>query len=432
MRNTEAKVLFGFAVLSICCSCFIAQELSVDADRDRRSIDVGWLLRNLLLNSATASDLKANVTRNIANAPRQPPPATTRRPRPSRPPTTAASQPPPPVHPLITLFAGSSQWKLPPPPRPTTTTTTTTTEEPVTLPELLPPARRPHPSFNGLNRPIYGDDYDYYYPSGYDSFVGRGGQRVDPSEYDYSDAPARRAQVRPLPPPSPRPAAPRKAIRNRIAQVPSAAPPQQLPIPQTPPARRRLPTTAPAAAPAPAPTPAAAPQPQRARVLYEYLQREDTSSNDNNDDADEQTEPKAEGGTQQQDENNNGRDDEVDDGAASDGGDNQNPNFGNGAPPFNPYSPRAPKFGHQPYAKSSEKSLFGAQSYFNSEPSIPHRFSSYSTGAGTGFGGSSFSVRHASPAKGTYQFRDAFSDFETTYDGGHLPYGGFGSYKYQI
>ncbi|XP_054729735.1 uncharacterized protein LOC129238657 [Anastrepha obliqua] len=434
-----AQVLFSIAFIVACCCN--AQELNVGSlaspelqARDRRSFDVGLLLRNLLLNSATASDLKANVTRNVVAAKR--PPATTRRPRPT---TTTAPPPPPPTPPpppppqlnpflnKLALFASSSNfWKLPP--LTTTTTTTTTTAAPMTEPPPRPrprprPRPKPYPYPSYWSRPPFGNEYDYLYPSAIDGSGERVGSTAVPSEYDFEDVPAPQPAA---PPPS------RKAARNRqrpASPPPSPAPtqPAKPPPPPPSPGRRRP------APPAPTPPP---PQPQRDRVLYQYAQRDDISFNDNNDDASESPESAPEADNPQQDDDNtNGGQDGADaanggeeGGDAANGGDNEIPSIDEGVLPPEVLSPRLPSSDHRPYTKS----LSVPSSYYDSFPPSGHRFSSFDAGSGTGgsgFGSSSFGFSHASPAKGIHQFRDTFSDFHTTYDG-HFQPSIYSSFKY--
>uniref|UniRef100_A0A0A1XQH9 Uncharacterized protein n=1 Tax=Zeugodacus cucurbitae TaxID=28588 RepID=A0A0A1XQH9_ZEUCU len=463
------RVLFGVALFVGCCSTLaFSSDAGTKLDlqvRSRRSLDVGWLLRNLLLNSATASELKANVTRTIATA--QPPP-TTRRPRTTRPPTTPAPPPPPPppLNPFFNkfaLFAGSSDfWKQP---TRATTTTTTTTEAPETEtpPPPPPPTRRPRPRPKpfirpppGFNKPYGGYDYDYFYPSGYDGFLSRGNLRAGPADYDYDDTPAAQSAPPPSPsppppqppPPSP-PPAPRKNARNRqrpAAPLPPPAPTQPAPPPPPPPTRRRpAPPPAPTQpAPPPPPPPArrrpVPPQPPRvppqsARLLYQYAQRDDTSSNDYNDDAEAEqpeTAPEADNPPQAEaeDDNLNAAPEGADATNGDVGDENEIPDNEDAGPPPEVLSPRLPNFGRRPNARPASPPPFAAPSYYDSVPSSPYNFGSFS--AGSGFGSSSFGLNRASPAKGSYQFRDAFSDFQTNYDGGHFQPSGYSSYKYSI
>lgn len=443
------RILFGVAFFVASCAAYELFELSAAAntkldlqERSRRSFDVGWLLRNLLLNSATASDLKSNVTRTIAASKLQPPPPTTRRPRTTRPPTTPAPPPPPPppFNPFFNkfaLFASSSDlWN--PTMRPTTTTTTTTTTEApeTTPPPPPPPSRRPRPRPKpyprppGFNRPPYPYDYDSFYPSGFDGSLSRGNPRFGPLDYDYNDAST--AQSAPPPPPPAPPSAPRKAARNR--QRPAAPPPAPTqPAPPPMPQIRRRPAAA-SAAPPPPPTrsrpPASAPvppQPQRDRLLYQYAPRDDTFYNESNDDVAGPPEdaPEADIPTEEEDDNSNAAPASADATNGVVGDENEIPESDDDVGP--PPEVLSPSFGRRPNARPPPSSPFASPSYYDAIPSSPYNSGSFN--AGSGFSSSSFGFNRASPAKGAYQFRDAFSDFQTSYDGGHFQPSSFGSYK---
>lgn len=249
----------------------VVGENSVVRKREKRDIDVGLLLRNLLLQSAQASDFKANLTRAKVRPPAPRPRPTTRRPQ------TMARLPAPRrmPDPILNLFSFKNKFlpfnpidygdyddimpspqPPPPSPRPRPVTTmpppTTTASQPRSQSQPTPRRRQPpsptppalpiHRFGNlGYNHP-FGTNYGYYqHPN----------QGLS-SDYDYEQyqQPAVLPVRRPNSVPKPR--------KRPALKPPTSAPPAELPA--EPPAN---PTGA---------APRRAPTQLRNRVAYQYAQ----------------------------------------------------------------------------------------------------------------------------------------------------------------
>lgn len=205
----------------------------MDEERDKRAVDFGQFVRNLLLKSATASNAKANISRNVANfkiattaAPRRRTTTTT---------TTTTTTPVPfffnkgpfrfpfdlsgPINNkfnnkpggFINFDYNDYGGQLAQRPnrrrRPTTTssttttTTTTTTAAPATPTRRRPIPRRPYGLLGKQKVPYYDyyDDYDYNY-----------------DDAEANNTPSSTAAPAPAPaPPAPRPQRPPTANRAR-------------------------------------------------------------------------------------------------------------------------------------------------------------------------------------------------------------------------
>lgn len=85
--NFGLIVAFWLLLSILCGQAENIAEPSAEVEREKRALDLGLLVRNLLLKSAAASDVKADISRNVANL--KTTTTTTRRPRTRRPSTAA-------------------------------------------------------------------------------------------------------------------------------------------------------------------------------------------------------------------------------------------------------------------------------------------------------------------------------------------------------
>lgn len=155
----------------------------------------------------------------------------------------------------------------------------------------------------------------------------------------------------------------------------------------------------------------------------------DTSSNESNDDVagPPETVPEADIPPEEEDDNSNAVPGGADAMNGDVGDENEIPGSDEAGPPPEVLSPRLPSFARRPNARPAPSPPFASPSYYDAIHSSPYHFGSFS--ADSGFDSSSFGFNHASPAKGSFQFQDAFSDFQTTYDGGHFQPSAFSLYK---
>lgn len=233
--------LYLYGAVIVALWALVKCQMEAEDDRDKRAVDFGLFVRNLLLKSAAASDAKSNISRNLANAKTAAAQAPRRRPTTTS--TTTTTTTTSTTTTPLPFFFNKGPFKFPfdlsaipnfngggfinfdyndygPRParrrRPTTTTeapTTTTTAAPTTTTTTTPAAptsrrpipRRPYGLLGKQKFPqfdYYNVDYNYDY-------------NYDDDEPAADNTQSSTAAPTPMPPPA-RPQRPPTANRARV------------------------------------------------------------------------------------------------------------------------------------------------------------------------------------------------------------------------